>query len=191
MPAAQPAYSRNNVLVGMANIFVQPYSSSSPATLPADTVAINTAWTSPWVPIGATDQGATLNFQRKTTDIRVEEQQTPVQILSDSTDVAVEFDLAEDTLQTLLWAFGGGTITQITGPPAIATLAISSNLSQFALGLEGTSPAGFFRRMLFQPCVSAGKVSAKYRRAAGKRMYTTSFQYMDKLENINIREQNA
>lgn len=192
--AEAPPYTRSNVLVGMATLYVQPYVATAPAALPADTVGLNTVWGGSWVPIGATDQGASLDFSRKTVNIMIEEQQTPVLVLSDSTDVGVTVDLSEDTLQTMLWAFGGGTITVTapgTGAPGVQTLTIHSNLDSFALGMEGTDPAGFWRRMLFQPCISAGKVSAKFRRAANKRMYTTTFTYLDKLENMIIREMTA
>jgi hypothetical protein len=190
----QPTYTRQNVLTGMVQLYVQPYNSTSPAALPADTVGIGTAWGGSWVGIGATDQGVSHDFSRKTVNVMVEEQQTPVDVLSDSTDVGITTDLAEDTLQTLLWAFGGGTITNTapgTGTPGVSVLQISSALAKFSLGAEGTDPAGFWRRMLWQPVVSAGKVSAKYRRAASKRMYSTTFTYIDKLENLVIREMTA
>lgn len=189
-PAA-PTYNRLNVLVGMANCFVQPWNPAVPAVLPSDLIALNGVWAAPWTAIGATDQGLSFSFQRKTTNIMIEEQQTPVQVTSDATDVMALVDLAEDSLTTMLWAFGGGTITAIAATvpqPAMNVLQIHSNLDNFAFGFEGSDPAGFYRRVLLQPVVSAGKVDAKYRRAAGKRMYQTSFTYLDKLENIMIRE---
>lgn len=190
-PVAAPSYNRLNVLVGLANCYVQPYNPLVPAALPSDMIALNGVWASPWIPIGATDQGLSFEFQRKTTNIMVEEQQTPVQVTSDATDIMAVVDLAEDSLQTMLWAFGGGTITAIAAAPtqpAMSVLQVHSNLDQFAFGFEGTDPAGFYRRVLAQPCVSAGKVDAKFRRAAGKRMYQTSFTYMNSLENLMIRE---
>jgi hypothetical protein len=187
-----PTYTRSNVLVGQAQAYLQPYNASSPATLPAATVQLGTAWGGSWVPVGATDSGLEFDFQRKPVDIMIEEQQTPVQVVSDSTDVEVPLTLAEDTLQTMLWAMGGGTITTTTpSGETIATLVITSDIGQFSLGFEGMNQYGFFRRVLLQPCVSVGQAKVAYRRSKDKRMWDTSFTYLDKLENMVIQERQA
>ena len=184
MPSFTPAYTGSNVVVSQAQLYYQPYVVGTPGTLPADTVALGTAWTTPWVAIGATDQGVTLNFARKTQNIMIEEQQTPILVLSDTTDVSIDVDLAEDGLEQLRVAMGGGTIT--TGTTS-DTLQINSDVSQFAIGLETKNPAGLARRFLFQPCVSTGNIKTEFRRAANKHMYSTSFVYTGALENITIK----
>jgi len=191
---ATPSYNLQNVMVGQASMFLQLYNSGSPASLPAITVPLNTAWGGSWVPVGASDDGVTLNFQRNTNNILIEEQQTPALVLSDSTDVGVGIVLAEDTLTSMMNAMGGGAITVVppaSGVPGTATLQLHSDLDQYSVGFEGKSPAGYWRRALFQPCVSVGKISLKFRRAKDKRMYQTEFTYTGPLESIIIQEQNA
>jgi len=194
MANEQPAYTASNVLVGQAAMYLQLYNPSVPATLPADTVALNTAWGGSWVPVGASDDGVTLNFQRNTNNILIEEQQTPVLVLSESTDVSVGVTLAEDTLTSMMNAMGGGTITvtpAASGVPGIAVLQLADDLVQYAVGFEGKNQYGFWRRCLFQPCVSTGKIAAKFRRAKDKRMYQTEFPYTGAVSSIVIREMNA
>lgn len=184
MPSFTPTYNGAKVNVSQAQLYYQPYLVGTPGTLPADTVALGTAWTTPWTPIGATDQGVTLNFSRKTQDIMIEEQQTPILVLSDSTDVSIDVVLAEDALEQLRVAMGGGTITVGTTSD---TLVINSDISQFSIGLETKNPEGLARRFLFQPCVSTGNIKTQFRRAANKHMYSTSFVYTGAIENITIK----
>jgi hypothetical protein len=186
-----PTYTRTNVNVGQAQMYLQTYSSSAPAALPANSVAFNTpaSWTAlSWIPIGATDSGVTFSFQRKVSDIMVEEQQTPVQELSDSTDVHIEVTLAEDTLQQALWAMGGGTLTPSGG---FVTLQVASDLQQYSVAFEAANQFGYFRRYLLQPCTSVGTAKVAYRRAKDKRMWITQFTYLDKLENMQVVERQS
>lgn len=193
MPNANvtPAYNRVNVLVGQVQMYVQTYNSSSPATLPADSVLLGTAWGGSWLPAGATDAGIEFSFQRKPIDITIEEQQTPIDQLSDSTAVMFNVILAEDTMQTMIWALGGGSITvnpPTTTLPGVNVLTIASDMANYSIGLEGKNQFGYYRRFLAQPCTSVGTAKVAYVRAKNKRMWATSFNYLDKLENLGVRD---
>lgn len=186
-----PQYNPINVLVGQVQMYVQNYNSASPAALPADSVLLGSPWGGSWLPAGATDTGIELSFQRKPVDIMIEEQQTPTGQASDSTAVMFNVVLAEDTLQTMMWAMGGGTVTQnapTTLLPGVNVLQIASDLASYSIGLEGKNQFGYWRRVLAQPCTSVGTAKVQFLRAKNKRMWATAFNYLDRLENLAIRE---
>jgi hypothetical protein len=192
-----PVYDRTEVRVGLAAVFLAPYSLSAPAVLPADTVALGAAWPSSpqvWAPIGATEEGVKVIFQRSTNDIRVEEQTTPVGVETTEINCRVECVFAEDKFEAIAYACGGGTITTQAAASGVIgkkTLVLNTDLSHYALGLETKNKQGFFRRMLIPDVISVADVTAEYRRAATKRMYAASFRTLVKPEDITWLEKTA
>lgn len=193
MPATQPAYQRENVLVGQARMFAQKLVTGSAPALPADTVALNAAWpssgTNIWVPVGATEEGLTFRFARSTEDITIEEQLTPVAKNTTAIDLAAQVVLSEDTLETMALAYGGGVVTSTAGGaglPDKKVLVIGSDLDQYAFGFEGVNEFGFPRRVMIPLVVSNGEVETTYRRAAQARRYATAFSALCAPEEIDI-----
>ena len=176
-----PQYDRTKVMSGQVQVYLAPYSTATPALLPPETVALGGVWPAvpqPWTPIGATEQGVSFVFRRSTQAHRIEEQLTPVAVETTEIECKVEATLAEDTLDTLRLAFGGGTIA--TTAPGVGTigkktLTLSSDLTHFALGLEGPNPEGFWRRILIDDIVSIADVEQVNRRAQALRLYKVSF----------------
>lgn len=197
MTAFIPIYDRTEVRVGLAQVYLAAYDAVSPAVLPADTVALGAAWPAvpqPWVPIGATEEGVKFIFQRQTEDIRIEEQQTPVDVATTEVNVNVECVFAEDKFESIRYAAGGGTITTQAAASGVIgkkTLVFSSDLSHYALGLEMKNKFGFFRRMLIPDTISVADITAEYRRATAKRMYAASFRTLVKPEDIQFFEKTA
>jgi len=180
-------YDATQVLYGLVAAYTAPANTAGPA----DTVAIGTAWTTPWTPIGSTDSGVTRTLTRNTIDIRIEEQQLPVARLADTSDLTYSFDLAEDTLENEKLALGGGTITvqaASTGIIGKKTLVLSENLDQLALGLEGKNEFGFWTRYIIPIVSSTGTVTTAYRRVADKRMLTVTLSAQCKLSDISIAQ---
>lgn len=195
--AFTPTYDRTKVMSGMAAVRLAPYSATTPAVLPADTVALGAAWpTTPqlWTAIGATQEGVSLLFRRSTNDLTIEEQLTPVKVETTEIACMVEAVLAESTFETMRLAFGGGTVTTTaaaTGVIGKKTLVIGSDLDHFALGLEGQNPNGFFRRILIPDVVSIADVEETYRRAAGLRLYKVSFRSLVPPESMTFIDKTA
>lgn len=179
-----------NVLYGLVAVYTAPTGTAAPA----DTVAIGTAWSSPWTPIGATDSGVSRALTRNTVDIRIEEQQLPVARVADTADLTYSFDLSEDTRENEKLALGGGTITTqaaSTGIIGKKTLVLSETIDQLALGLEGKNKNGFWTRYIVPIVSSTGTVTTTYRRVADKRMYTVTLSALCKLSDITITEMTA
>lgn len=164
----------NNVVVALAAAYIMPWDPDSPPVLPDDDAPLGTDWDDPWVHMGGTDQGWKLTVSTKTSEITIEEQATPVDILADGKTVTVGGSLAEDTLQHSLWAYGGGLLTVVA--PGVSTvgkttLTLTDDLEKWALGLETKNMFGMPRRILIPKNVIAEDVETSYRRAADKRMY--------------------
>ena len=199
MAGFTPQYVRRNILTGQAALYLTEYNATTPVALPDDEEPLGFAWLTPWVAAGATLEGVSITFAREATDIRVEEQSTPVDQKTTSAGFTVNTSLSEDTLDTMRYAYGGGTIT--TQAPATLTsgtqtLVISDEVEHFALGLEGqakprTGIATPWRRILIPDVTSVAEVETAYRRAEQQRVYPCTFTSLVPVGEIIIKELNA
>lgn len=168
-----------NVVVGIASAWIQPYDAALPAALPEVTLPKGADWGGNWNNLGATDQGWKLRIGTSTKTINIEEQSTPVLVLADGHTYRVTGDLAEDTLQTARWVYGGGslvTTAAATGTPGYEVLTLQDNLESWAIGLETVNVKGFWRRYLIPAGVIGADVETSFRRANEKRMYSFDFE---------------
>jgi hypothetical protein len=169
-----------NVLVGHVQIYIAPVGTAGPAT----SVGYGSSWGTSWVASGFTEKGLTFSVDRKTNLIYVEELAEPVTVVTDTNAVTLDLEFAEDTLQSMQWAYGGGTITTGTNP----TLSLSDNLQQLAVGFEGSAPSGNFRRVIVPTVIATGKVKTSYQRAKAARTYPCTFTSLSPLSAISIVE---
>jgi len=193
MATVTPVYDRSKVLVGQVRRYIAPYDVTTPPALPLNTVALNTVWTTPWVELGASMKGLEFDFKRTTKKIMIEEQQTPVQITTDSTEFTFGLELSEDTLETMKLAYGGGVITTTapaTGMPGTRKLVISPELSLFSFGFEGVNEFGFWRRVLVPVVVSVADAKTVYSRSDKQRTYAVKFSSLVDVSDVTIVEQN-
>lgn len=199
MSGLVPSYNRINVMTGMAALWLQPRNLDVPAVLPADTEPLGFVWETPWKAAGATMEGVSFAFAREAQDIRIEEQVTQVDQKTTSVGFTVSVTLSEDTLDSMLYAYGGGDITTVaaaSGTPGTKTLVISSEISHFSLGLEGQAPprTGLptpWRRILIPDVTSVASVETAYRRAAQQRTYNCTFTSLVRPEDVVIKEMDA
>jgi hypothetical protein len=185
-----PGYDRANVIVGLAALYYQVYNAGSPPAMPADTVLTGAAWPAPWTRIGATNEGVNLGFARETADIRIEEQANPVDTRTQTLQFTFTTVLAEDTLETMLLAFGGGTITAVAagvGTWGYRNLVISDEMTDFSLGFEGKNKHGYPRRFIVPIVKSVAEVESPYRRAE-KHMYNVTFRSLSPLSQSPIHD---
>lgn len=192
-----PRYDRKNILRGMAALWVAPYDAVDTLALPTDALALGGDWANIttgdplWKPVGATESGVTMRFTRETTDISIEEQVNPVDVATNTLDPRVECTLAEDTLNTMMLAYGGGTIATVAPTTTLVgtqELTIAEEVQHLTLGMEGVNNKGFWRRVLFQDVLSVAEVETSYRRAETQRLYAVSFRMVSPLSSMKIRE---
>lgn len=188
-------YDRSKVLVGQARPFIKPYDPEAPPALPdTDTVALNGIWGDGWTEIGATMNGLEFDFDRKTKRIMVEEQQTPVAVTTTDTTFEFNLELAEDSLDTMLLAYGGGVITTVpaaSGTVGTRQLQISTELTEFSFAFEGENEYGFWRRVLVPVVISEASAKTMYRRADKQRTYKVTFTSLVDPTQVEILEQFA
>lgn len=196
--ALVPIYERRNVLTGQAQCWmrklVYPTDYTTPPVIPADTLALGAAWPSPWVAIGATQDGLQFGFQRQRQDIMIEEQVNPVDVRTKSLRFEMQLDLSEDTLATMQIAYGGGNIT--TAVAAATTygyseLVISDEMQDYGFGFEGENQYGMARRCVVPVVKSVGNIKTKYRRAAQQRLYSITLESLTPLSSVKIRDLTA
>ena len=171
-----PPKSVTNVLVGIANMWISPTGTAAPL----DTLAFNDTWISPWYHPGYSDKGVTLMFDRKEKRHYVKEIANPVIITPESSAMKVQLGFAEVTLENLMYAIGGGTITtQAPGAAGVIgkkTLKLSEDLSIVQIGFEGKNPQGFFRRVIIPRVVSTGKLKTEFDRSKNKQVFNVEFE---------------
>lgn len=101
----------SNVLVGFATLWVAPnLGGLTPEPIPADTILLGQPWGGNWTTPGATETGVTWSVDEKDTNIMIEEQPNPVDVIADTQDYMFEATLVEDTIQNMLLAYGRGTV---------------------------------------------------------------------------------
>jgi len=191
-PTFVPAFEPMNVLVGTAAMFWQPYDPLDLPTLPPDSTDLGEAWGTPWTPVGATHEGLSFQFDRDTNEIMIEETPIAVAFLTNKLTVTAVVTLAEDTLDTMKLAYGGGTITTVAAslPSTYGTrtLTIAPNLETIAFGFEAFNEHSLPRRVMVPTAVSIGTIKTEYRRADDKRMYEVNVQCTCQPEDIVIRD---
>jgi hypothetical protein len=184
------AVNTANVLVGQAALYTAPVGT----IYPLDTLAPGVPWLTPWVHVGATEEGVGFAVGSDTADIRIEEQATPVMVVMNSRNIRVIVSLSEDTVETMKLAYGGGTIvTQAAGVGVIGkkTLTLSDELETLAAGFEGRSPAGLFRRVIIPRIISVADVTTTYRRATNNRAYSIELRAICAASEIRVCDQTA
>jgi hypothetical protein len=199
MAGFTPQYVRRNILTGQAALYLAEYDPDDAAVLPDDEEPLGFDWVDPWVAAGATLEGVSITFAREATDIRIEEQSTPVDQKTTSAGFTVNCSLSEDTLDTMRYAYGGGTITTVAAGAGVSgtqKLTISDEVEHFALGLEGqakprTGIATPWRRILIPDVTSVAEVETAYRRAEQQRVYPATFTSLVPVGEIDIVELNA
>lgn len=185
LPNPTVAGNTGNVLVGHVQVYIAPVGAAGPAT----SVVYGGSWGTSWVATGYSEKGLTVNMDRKANMIYVEELPEPVQVVVDTNDPTIEIEFAEDTLQSMQWAYGGGTISSSgSGASMTQTLTLSESLTIVTLGFEGTAPQGNFRRVIVPQVVSMGKVKTMYQRAKAARSYPATFQSIGALSAWSITE---
>jgi hypothetical protein len=199
MATFTPKYDRKKVLTGPAQLWIQELDLDAPPELPEVTTALGADWPSPWAVIGATREGVTVRFAREATDIRIEEQSTPVDQKTTSAGFTFTAQLSEDSLETMRIAYGGGEITTTaptTTDPGYQTLVINDEVGHFAIGLESFGPPRTgvpvpWRRVLVGDVTSVAEVETPYRRADQQRVYPVTFSSLEPISDTVITEQNA
>lgn len=185
-------YDGNNVVVGHAHLYYKPWVATPAITLPPDDTplwAIATWETAGWKTAGATNEGFKVNAEASTTTVTIEEQSTPVAESLEAKSMAFEAELAEDTMDTIQAAWGGGTIVTAAATastPGTAKMFLSSNILYVAAVLELKNFKGYARRIFVPKMSMFGSGETSFRRAADKRLYPMRYNSLCPPEQIQV-----
>lgn len=187
-------YDANNVVVGHAVLYTKPWSPTVPVTkMPVDTALFDpTDWeTAGWTVAGATNEGFKVNAEASTTTVTIEEQSTPVGESLEAKSMSIEAALAEDTLQSIDWAWGGGTKTVVApaaGVEGHTLMTLSDEIKYVAATLEMKNFKGMARRIFIPKMSLFGSGETSFRRAAEKRLYPVRLNSLCKPTDIEVEE---
>lgn len=183
-------YDVNNVVVGKAVLWLAPWVLGSIEPPPADDQALFAEYPEPWIGAGGTDEGFKLTVDSSTQDITIEEQSTPAQRTIEAKTIAIEAALAEDTIASMQFAYGGNITTVAAGPaqPGKTRLQFSDDLKFWVGVLETANKFGLPRRYYVEKLVAGGSVETSFRRAAAARLYPVNFGSICAPSGIHIDE---
>ncbi len=176
-------YDPQNVVVGLA----VGYWAEVGETPPADTVEFDGAWGGNWTNPGGTEEGWRLTGDASTQSHNIEEQPNPVLQTLESRTLGFAASLAEDTLESLRLAFGGGTITT-DGVTGVKSFTLSSGIEEFAVGLDMKTVGGVTRRIIIPRASGTGSVDVAFRRSSAKRLWPVQFTALCKPEDIIVKD---
>jgi hypothetical protein len=188
-----PAYTATNVLYGVGVLFTAPVGTAVPGD---QNLGVGSSWISGgWSYVGATEQGVSLTFNPTTTDIRIEEQQTPVAALVDNVSLQIATSLSEETLVNINMAWGNSGTVAVTAPgasqPGKSVLTLSTIFTSLAAAIIGKNQLGFARVLSVPIVMSAGSVKTDYRRAANARLYPLTLNAISPLTSITVSDLTA
>jgi hypothetical protein len=134
-----PQFQATNVITGSGFFYIAPKGTAFPslATMPTDT----TWQTAGFVPSGYTDDGIQTVYTPQFKDITVDEELSPVDVRLIGEKLEISFKMAESTLNNLVRAIAGSTLTLGAG---VSTLSIGSpsdaGQGEVVLGFMGPAP---------------------------------------------------
>ena len=180
-------YNPQNVVVGLA----VGYFAVANTAMPANSIEAFGDWGVAWEQAGGTEEGWRLGADASTTNHTIEEQPNPVAVTLESRGINITAALAEDTLDSLRLAFGGGTIVTTppgSGTPGVSEFKLASGVEEFAVGLDMQTVGGATRRIYIPRAAGSGNVDVAFRRSAAKRTWPVQFSALCKPEDIIIRD---
>jgi hypothetical protein len=176
-------YTPENVVVGLA----VGYFAEVGSAVPANTVPFAGTWGTPWKQAGGTEEGWRLGGDSSTTPHTIEEQPNPVLVTLETRGMTISASLAEDTLDSMRLAFGGGTIT-VDAVAGVTDFKLSEGIDEFAVGLDMKTIGGKTRRVIIPRASGSGSVDVGFRRSAAKRLWPVQFSALCKPSDIIIRD---
>lgn len=186
-------YDPDNVQVGNAMLMLTPWVLGSIAPMPDDDTPIfepgDVGWGADWVSAGATNEGFKMNVDVSTTQITIEEQSTPVDERQETKTLGLEADLAEDTLESVKYAWGGSAITIVAAGVGVwgkRSMVLSDDVAYWTYVLETRNKFGLPRRTYVPKASMIGSGETSFRRASDKRMYPIRLTTLCKPGDIQI-----
>lgn len=159
--------SATNIIAGAADLFTGPFGT----TEPVDTTVGTTAPAAPWVNLGGTDDGVTLNVAHEWFEKRMDQVIDVPGRVKTSRAITIATNLVEGTLDNLRLALSeaSAVTTGGTGPTAWQALELTGDDSGVeppytALILRGRAPNGKRRLFIARKVLQTEDVESAYKK---------------------------
>lgn len=185
-------YNADNVVVGHAMLMLTPWVKGAVEPIVDDDTPLfdpdDAEWAE-WVSVGATNEGFKVNVETSVTQITIEEQSTPVGETVESKAIGIEALLAESTLESIRYSWGGSDITvaaAASGVPGTKKMTLTDDIEYYTACLETRNFNGFARRIYVPKVSITGSGEVSFRRAADKQMFPVRVASLCKPTDIQI-----
>ncbi len=165
-----------NILTDPGYLFWAPLGTA----IPTNTVAgskFTDSWTTPWVSLGATEEGSTFSAELEIEAVTVAEFFDPISYRTTGRTQNFAFALADWTLTQVKRVFNGGTITLVSGTGATQL----NKYSPPAAGAEVRAMLGWESldntvRLICHQTINAGTVEMAFKKAPDKALLPCEFR---------------
>ena len=185
-------YNADNVVVGNAMLMLKPWVPGETTIVVPDETPIfdpdNPAWAD-FLSAGATSEGFKVNVETSTTQITIEEQSTPVGETVESKAIGIEAILAEATMESMRYSWGGGDIVKSAASaskPATSKMSLSDEIEYYVACLESRNFSGYARRLWIPKVSITGSGEVSFRRSADKQMFPVRAASLCKPTDIQV-----
>ncbi len=177
---SSPQFQTSNVIVGSGYFYTAPSGTASPATtsMPTDGIIQTAGYT----PSGYTDDGVQFVYTPQMKDITVDEELSPIDIRLIGEKLEINLKLAEATLNNLVKAIAGSTLTVTPGGNSVLTLGSPANPDQgeYAACFMGPAPgtealAGQTGRFIYVSRLKASAAVTIHYQRKDKVVYNVKF----------------
>jgi hypothetical protein len=166
-----------NLLTDPGAMFSAPVGSALPANTVSGSVFTD-SWVSPWVPMGATEDGYDFTYDIKTEMITVAEFFDPIKWATTERSGNFAFTVVDWTLTRVSQVMNGGTLAIVSGTGA-------TQLNQFtppAAGAETRRMLGWESldhtvRIIAYQCINSGSIKSSFKKAPAKAGLACQFNF--------------
>lgn len=162
-------YTPGKVKVGPGLLYINSVGAAEPTNLTTPWSTVDAGWAA----IGYTEEGHEFSSEPSFEPIEVAEELVPIRYEAANRTEMLTFNAAEMTIDNVVRAFNGGTVTTLTGtvkrfdPPAIG------GEIRAMLGWESTDGT---ERWIFRKCVQSGNVTIARRKSPDKALIPMEFR---------------
>lgn len=144
--------------------------------LAAEPTAVNTAYSSDWIPMGYTSEGSAFNYSITTDNVDVAEELDVLARVTTGRDASVEFALAEITKRNLNIAFNGGVVLGDGLAWSFEPPDLGAETRVIIAWDASPDPLTNDLRIIFRQCLQGGSLGLENRKGSAKSTIATQFQ---------------
>ena len=172
-----PSIATPTLLRDPGYLFRAPLGTSLPTNTVVGSVFTDD-WAVAWVPIGATTEGSTINYEMSSEPMRVAELFDPVAYAVTETSGSISFAMADSTLQKLKMAMNGGTMTLVSGTTTTALTSLEppepSDILRCMIGWQSLDAT---LRFVGYQCLNASAIEMQNQRAPAYASIPVQFSF--------------